>query len=114
MAWPGTPTGSANGQHYHRKAQKGSEMNTALHPIWNPGWLIWMFVGISFAGLGILSVAAGILRSFLTGKGSEKGFGLALTGIILFVIGGIVTGVTSIPWSGQYHRYIPVTGKVTA
>lgn len=86
---------------------------TVFHPIWNPTWLIWMIILSISAGLAwLVAIPAGIhwLRKGHSASTSRRTFVSAA--IIALVIGSIGTAV-AFPFSGQYHRYVPVSGKVT-
>lgn len=71
---------------------------------WNTGWLFGMLVLLSLTSIGILvMIVCGIFRVW---GGVAGGFLWAL-------IFGVITAIVAFPFSGVYHRYQPISGKVT-
>lgn len=83
-----------------------------MHAIWDPGWLIWTIILIVLAGIAWLCTLGGVVAAFLT-KG-ETGPPFALLCFATALIIGALGFFVDFPFSGQYHRFVPKTGVVTA
>jgi uncharacterized SAM-binding protein YcdF (DUF218 family) len=79
---------------------------------WDTSWLIWMAILIAIAAAAwITAIVAGIIT--LKTRGSSGAGTLIAAVIAALIVGGIGTW-TAFPFSGQYHRYVPESGVVTA
>lgn len=82
-----------------------------IHAQWDLSWLIWVIILASVAGLALLTAIGATIAGVRNPDGAGAGV-LLIAAIILVVAGGIGTFV-SLPWSGQYHRFVPKTGVVS-
>lgn len=84
-----------------------------MHAIWDPGWLVAVYALGGASVLLLLIIAAGIAAAML---GDDLSAGLPVAGLagLGLVLCLAVLGFVSFPWSGQYHRFVPKTGVVTA
>jgi hypothetical protein len=81
-----------------------------MHAQWDMAWLIWLAITIILAVIcwGV-AVAAGVVA--LRSKG-EHGVGVGIIAVICALVIGAIGTWVSLPWSGQYHRFVPEAGVV--
>jgi len=82
-----------------------------MHAMWDPAYLIVMVIAAVIIGIAAITATVSLIR-VLTGH-SYAGGGL-IGGALVILVAGIIAGVVAFPFSGQYHRYVPKTGVVTA
>ena len=82
------------------------------HQQWDPTYVIWMIVFIVVCGAAWLTfIVAGAVAIRTRGN---RGWGTLIGALCVAIIGGAIGTLIAFPFSGQYHRFKPVSGTVTA
>lgn len=85
-----------------------------FHPIWDPGWLVGMVALTGLLALAVLIGTAGLVWEWRSRYSDGGGVATAIVCGIAAAILLIIFAFVSFPWKAQYHRFVPVTGTVTA
>jgi hypothetical protein len=87
-----------------------------MHAQWDTGWLIWMAILIALAAIcwGTV-IGSGILYITKGRKSDSSVSGVTLVAaLVAALVAGAVGTWVALPFSGQYHRYVPESGTVAA
>jgi hypothetical protein len=88
-----------------------------LQAQWNIGWLIGMYILIFLQLIGVV-VFAGAIGGYLIGdknnpdRGSITVPAAFISGTWIIIV-GIIGTVVAFPFSGAYHRYVPISGTIS-